>query len=82
MSLSLYRKLGIGGAKPITISLRLADCSIKHPRRIIEDVVVKVGKFIYPTDFIILDMEEDRDILIILGRPFPATGRALIDVYE
>jgi len=45
---------------------------------IIEDVLVKVDKFIYLTDFIVLDMKEDRDIPIILGRPFPATGRTLM----
>jgi hypothetical protein len=82
MPLSLYKKLGIGEAKATTISLQLADRSIKHPRGIIEDVLVKVDKFIYPADFIVLDMEEDRDIPIILGRPFLATGKALIDVHK
>ena len=48
----------------------------------IEDVLVKVEKFIFPADFIVLDMEEDKDIPIILGKPFLATGRALIDVYK
>ena len=46
----------------------------------IEDVLVKVDKFIFPTDFIMMDMEEDKEIPIILGRPFLATGRAMIDV--
>ncbi|XP_062080787.1 uncharacterized protein LOC133785581 [Humulus lupulus] len=46
----------------------------------IEDVLVQLDKFIFPVDFIILDYEEDRDVLIILGRPFLATGRTLIDV--
>ena len=46
----------------------------------IEDVLVKVDKFIFPTYFIILDMEEDKEIPIILGRPFLSTGRAMIDV--
>ena len=46
----------------------------------IEDVLVKVDKFIFPTDFIVLDMEEDKEIPIILGRPFLTTGRAIIDV--
>ena len=48
----------------------------------IEDVLVKVDKFIFPTDFIVLDMEEDQDISIILGRPFLATTRTLIDVQK
>ncbi|KAL5578661.1 hypothetical protein UlMin_011103 [Ulmus minor] len=64
------------------ISLQLADRSIKHPRGIIEDVLVKVDKFIFPADFIVLDMEEDREIPLILGRPFLATGRTLIDVLK
>ena len=46
----------------------------------IEDVLVKVDKFIFPADFIVLDMEEDKEIPIILGRPFLATGRVMIDV--
>ncbi|XP_062087012.1 uncharacterized protein LOC133793735 [Humulus lupulus] len=56
--------------------------SVKHPRGIIEDVLVKVDKFIFPADFIVLDMEEDMDVPIILGRPFLATGQALIDVQK
>ena len=48
----------------------------------IEDVLVKVDKFIFLADFIILDMEEDKEIPIILGRFFGATGRALIDVQK
>ena len=46
----------------------------------IEDVMVKVDKFIFPADFIVLDMEEDKEIPITLGRPFIVTGKALIDV--
>ena len=46
----------------------------------IEDVLVNIDKFIFPADFIILDMEEDKEIPIILGRPFLATSRAMIDV--
>ena len=46
----------------------------------IDDVLVKVDKFIFPTDFIMLDMEEDKEIPIILGKPFLATARAIIDV--
>ena len=48
----------------------------------IEDVLGNVDKFIFPTHFIGLDMEEDKEILIILGRPFLATGRAMIDVHK
>ncbi|KAL5573695.1 hypothetical protein UlMin_023292 [Ulmus minor] len=82
MPLSIFRKLGLGEVKPTTVSLQLTDRSIKHPRGIIEDVLVKVDKFIFPADFIVLDMEEDREIPLILGRPFLATGRTLIDVHQ
>ena len=80
MPLSIFRRLGLGEARPTTVTLQLADRSLKHPRGIIEDVLVKVDKFIFPADFIVLDMEEDKEIPIILGRPFLATGRAMIDV--
>ena len=80
MPLSIFKRLGLGEARPTTVTLQLADRSLKHPRGIIEDVLVKVDKFIFPTDFIVLDMEEDKEIPIILGRPFLATGRAMIDV--
>ena len=79
MSLSIFRRLGLGEARSTTVTLQLADRSLKHPRGVIEDVLVKVDKFIFPADFIVLDME-DKEIPIILGRPFLATGRALIDV--
>ncbi|KAL5556754.1 hypothetical protein UlMin_038990 [Ulmus minor] len=68
--------------KPTMVTLQLADRSIKHPRGIIEDVLVKVDKFIFPADFIVLDMEEDREVPLILGRPFLTTGRTLIDVHQ
>ncbi|KAJ4718833.1 DNA-directed DNA polymerase [Melia azedarach] len=82
MPFSVFRKLGLGEAKSTTVSLQLADRSIKHPRGVIEDVLIKVDKFIFPADFIVLDMEEDREIPLILGRSFLATGRTLIDVQQ
>ncbi|XP_073019313.1 uncharacterized protein [Primulina eburnea] len=82
MPYSCFEKLGIGEVKPTTISLQLADRSIKFPRGVVEDVLVKVDKFIFPVDFVVLDMEEDREIPLILGRPFLATGKALIDVQK
>ncbi|XP_022847521.1 uncharacterized protein LOC111370040 [Olea europaea var. sylvestris] len=75
-------KLGLGEPKATTVTLQLVDRSLTHPRGIIEDVLVKVDKLIFPADFLILDMEEDKDVPIILGRPFLATTRALIDVQQ
>ena len=80
MSLSIFRRLGLGEAKPTTVNLQLVDRSLKNPRGVIEDVLVKVDMFIFPADFIVLDMKEDKEIPIILGRPFLETGRAMIDV--
>ena len=82
MPLSIFKRLGLGEARPTTVTLQLADRSLKHPIGIIEDVLVKVDKFIFPADFIVLDIEEDKEIPIILGRPFLATGRAMIDVHR
>ena len=58
------------------------DRSIVAPEGIIKDVLIKVGKFLIPTNFIILDCEVDDRVLIILGRPFLATGGALINMRE
>ena len=80
MLLSIFRRLGLGEVRPITVILQLAGRSLRHPKEVIEDVLVKVEKFIFSTDFIILDMEEDKEIPIILGRPFLATARAMIYV--
>ena len=80
MPYSVMQKLGLDEPKPTNVSLQLADRSITYPKGILEDVLVKDDKFIFPVDFIVLDMEEDREVPLILGRPFLATGRALIDV--
>ncbi|KAJ9542862.1 LOW QUALITY PROTEIN: hypothetical protein OSB04_029368 [Centaurea solstitialis] len=82
MPLSIFKKLGIGEARPTTVTLQLADRSIAYPKGKIEDVLVKVDKFIFPADFVILDYEADRETPIILGRPFLAMGRTLIDAQK
>ena len=51
-----------------------------QPEGIFEDVLVKAGKFIFPVDFVIMQMEEDTQVPLLLGKPFLATGAALIDV--
>ena len=58
----------------------MADRSIAYPWRVIKVVFIKVDKFINPVDFVVLHMENDNEVLLILGRPFLATRRALIDV--
>ena len=69
MSLSMFKRLKLGEPKLTTISLQLEDRSYQHPRGIIENILVKVGKFVLPADFVILDMEEDESVPIILGSP-------------
>ncbi|GJU13019.1 DNA-directed DNA polymerase [Tanacetum coccineum] len=82
MPYTMYEKLGLGKPKPTRMSLELADRSIQYPRGIVENVLIKFDKFVLPIDFVILDMPEDFRILIILGIPFLATARAMIDVFN
>ncbi|KAK0575254.1 hypothetical protein LWI29_036038 [Acer saccharum] len=82
MSYSVFKKLGMGEVKPTRVTLQLADRSIKHPYGVLEDVLMKVGKFYFPVDFVILYMEEDFEVPLILGRPFLKTSGALVDHKE
>ncbi|KAK0583647.1 hypothetical protein LWI29_000886 [Acer saccharum] len=82
MPYSVFKKLGMGEVKPTRVTLQLADRSIKHPYGVLEDVLMKVGKFYFPVDFVILDMEEDFEVPLILGRPFLKTSGALVDHKE
>ncbi|XP_020986414.1 uncharacterized protein LOC110275143 [Arachis duranensis] len=78
--LSLMRKLQINELKYTNITLQLADKTQKQALGVIENMLVKVGRYFLPTDFVILDMEESYLHPIILGRPFLAIAKALIDV--
>ncbi|RYR09216.1 hypothetical protein Ahy_B05g077361 [Arachis hypogaea] len=80
MPLSLIKKLQINELIPTDVVIRLADKTQKQAVGVVENVLVKVGNYFLPTDFVILEMEESHIHLIILGRPFLATSRALIDV--
>ncbi|KAM1402221.1 hypothetical protein ACFX2I_010996 [Malus domestica] len=80
MPYSVFQKLGEGELKPTSVSLQLADMSMTYPLGILENVIIKVDKFYLPADFIVLDMEENKEVPLILGRPFMATARTLIDV--
>lgn len=62
------------------MSIQLAYHSIKYPRGTVENMMVKIDKFVFPVDFVILDMHDDKNVPLILGRPFLATNRAPIDV--
>ena len=80
---SVYEQLGLGELKPTKVVLQLADRSIRKPRGIVEDVLVKIHKFYFPVDFIVLDTQPishaGTSIPVILGRPFLATSNALIN---
>nr|KYP31756.1 hypothetical protein KK1_047769 [Cajanus cajan] len=66
---------------PVTISnLSLADRSVKYPHGIVEDLLVKVDKFLVPVDFVVMDMEEDSEIPLILGQPFMKTAKVIIEM--
>nr|GEV13817.1 reverse transcriptase domain-containing protein [Tanacetum cinerariifolium] len=81
MPLSIWNKLSLPELTPTRMTLELADRSITRPKGVSEDVFVKVGKFHFPTDFVVVDFEVDPIVPLILGRSFLRIGRALIDVY-
>ena len=80
---SVYKQLGFGELNPTTIFLSLANKSVKIPKGIVEDVLLKVDKFYYPVDFVVLDTkpvaEGTNHVPIILERPFLATSNAIIN---
>ncbi|CAM8963464.1 unnamed protein product [Rhodiola kirilowii] len=79
MPYSLCKKLNMGDPKPTQMILRLADRSSRFPRGILKDVPVRVGNFYIPGDFVVLEMEEDNETPILLGRPFLYTTGAIFD---
>ncbi|GJY12850.1 reverse transcriptase domain-containing protein [Tanacetum coccineum] len=82
MPLSIWKKLSLPELTPTRMTLELADRSITHPKGIAEDLFFKVRSFHFPIDFVVVDFEVDPRVLLILGRSFLRTSRALIDVYE
>ncbi|GJU05082.1 zinc knuckle CX2CX4HX4C containing protein [Tanacetum coccineum] len=82
MPFSMYKRLGIGKLKPINMLTDMADipkCALKG---IVENLLIKIDKFIFPVDFVILDMVEDIRMPIILGRPLLATTNAQVDIFR
>ena len=80
---SMYKQLGLGELKPTSITLSLANKSIKIPKGTVEDVLIQVDKFYYPVYFVVLDTKpaaaRANYVPIILGRPFLATSNAIIN---
>ncbi|GJR22064.1 putative ribonuclease H-like domain-containing protein [Tanacetum coccineum] len=82
MPLSTYLNLGLGKLAHTKLTVELVDRTVKYPKGIAKNVLVGIGKFIFPVDFIILDMPEDVKVPLILGRPFLSTTHAKIDVFK
>ncbi|GJY50133.1 DNA-directed DNA polymerase [Tanacetum coccineum] len=82
MSYSMFDRLNLGELKPTLMCIKLANKSTQYPQAITENVIVKIDKFIFLFDFVVLDMEEDHKISIILRRPFLATAHAMLDVFN
>ncbi|XP_058782998.1 uncharacterized protein LOC131657642 [Vicia villosa] len=80
MSVSIYKNFGIGKGQDTRMTIQLADCPIKRPYGIVENVLVKIDKFVFLVDFMILEMPEDEEIPHILGRPFFELLRCMIDL--
>nr|GEX15782.1 hypothetical protein [Tanacetum cinerariifolium] len=81
MPFSLFKRLGLRNPEPINMVIEMADRSMQSPRGITENMLVKINKFIFPVDFIILDIIKDDKVPIILGRHMLATVHARIDVF-
>ena len=82
MPLSVVQRLSLGELIPTAITLQMVDRSMAQPEGVLEDVLVKVGKFIFSVDFVIMKMEEDTQVPLLLGRPFLTTGATLVDVQK
>ncbi|GJZ43817.1 putative reverse transcriptase domain-containing protein [Tanacetum coccineum] len=82
MPLLTYLNLGLGELAHTKLTVELEDRTVKYPKGIAENILVGIGKFTFPVDFIILDMLDDIKVPLILGRPFLSTTRAVIDVYK
>nr|KYP71171.1 Auxin response factor 4 [Cajanus cajan] len=80
MPLSMLQRIGDLEVKPTRMILQLADRSVKYAHGIVKDVLVKVDRFLFPSNFVVMDIEEGIDVPLILGRPFMKTARVLIDV--
>ncbi|XP_022007405.1 uncharacterized protein LOC110906606 [Helianthus annuus] len=82
MHASMFNLFRLEKPHPTKMSIQLADRSLKYPQGVIDNLLVKVGEFVFPADFVILEMEEGTEIPLILGRPFLATARAMVDMSD
>ncbi|GJY99646.1 putative reverse transcriptase domain-containing protein [Tanacetum coccineum] len=82
MPFSMYKRLGIGKLELINMIIKMADNTKCTPKGIVENLLIKIDKFIFPVDFVILDMVEDIQMPIILERPLLATAHAKVDIFR
>nr|GEY12722.1 hypothetical protein [Tanacetum cinerariifolium] len=82
MPLSTYLNLGLGELAHTKLIVELVDRTVEYPKGIVENVLVGIGKFVFPVDFVILDMPKDVKVPLILERPFLSTAHAKIDVLK
>nr|GEY43403.1 hypothetical protein [Tanacetum cinerariifolium] len=82
MPFSTYTNLGLGNLSHTRMTIELADRTIKQPKGIATNVLVRIGKFVFPIDFVILDIPEDDDVPLILERPFLSTTHVKIDFHK
>ena len=80
MPLSVVKRLSLGELTSTNMTLKMVDMTMEQPKGVLEDVLIKVGKFIFPVDFVVMDLEKDTHVPLLLGRPFLATSATLIDV--
>ena len=80
MPLFVVKRLSLEELTPIAMTLQMVDRTLAQPQGILEDVLIKLGKFIFLVDFMVIDIEEDNQVPLLLGRPFLAIGTTLIDV--
>ena len=79
MPLSVVKRLSLGELTLISMTLQMAYRTLTQPEGILEDVLIKVGKFIILVDFVVINIEEDKQVPLLLGRPFLSTRVSLID---
>ncbi|GJV14372.1 retrovirus-related pol polyprotein from transposon TNT 1-94 [Tanacetum coccineum] len=82
MPFSMFKRLGLGNPKSINMMIEMADGSMQSPKGIVNNMLVKIHNFIFPVEFVILDIIKDDKVPIILGRPMLATAHAKINVFR
>ena len=73
MPLSVAKRLSLGELTSTAMTLQMAHKTLAHPEGILEDVLIKLGKLIFPVDFVVIDIEDDKQVPLLLGRPFLET---------